>query len=101
MAGRDSFCVLIYPASAKWHEYSATVLELYSAVGVLLATRNLRIACSGSEIVYPARHFAAPELRQAGDAGYVLIRDTSCRLFGFHGVDDHAGQFSFDHMFGF
>jgi hypothetical protein len=40
-------------------------------------------------------------LAAAGEAGYVLIRDTTCRLFGFHGVDDKAGSFSFDHMFGF
>jgi hypothetical protein len=31
----------------------------------------------------------------------VLVRDATCRLFGFHGVDDGAGGFSFDHMFGF
>jgi hypothetical protein len=98
---RDSFCVLIYPASAQWHETSSTVLQLFSTQGVLIAERNLRIACSGSQIVYASRHFNAAELRGAGEAGYVLIRDATCRLFGFHGVDDHAGGFSFDHMFGF
>jgi hypothetical protein len=98
---RMSFCVLIYPASAKWHDHSATILQLFSAEGVLLAERDLRIACSGSAIVYPSRHFDAAELREAGEAGYVLIRDATCRLFGFHGVDDQAGGFSFDHMFGF
>jgi hypothetical protein len=101
VAGRDSFCVLIYPASAKWHDYSSTVLELYSEAGVLLAEAPMRIACSGSAIVYPSRVFSAGLLRQAGEAGYVLIRDATCRLFGFHGADDHAGGFSFDHMFGF
>jgi hypothetical protein len=40
-------------------------------------------------------------LRAAGDAGYVLIRDLTCRLFGFHGVEDDAGGLSLDHMFGF
>jgi hypothetical protein len=40
-------------------------------------------------------------LRVAGESGYVLIRDTTCRLFGFHGVDNSSGSFSFDHMFGF
>jgi hypothetical protein len=101
VGGRDSFCVLIYPASAKWHEHSCTLLELYSAAGVLLATQNLKIACSGSAIIHLSRYFARSDLRDAGEAGYVLIRDATCRLFGFHGMDDHAGGFSFDHMFGF
>jgi hypothetical protein len=100
-AGRDSFCVLIYPASAKWHDFSSTVLELYAADGTWLAARDLKIACSGSATIYPSRLFDAQTLRAAGEAGYVLIRDTTCRLFGFHGVDDKAGGFSLDHMFGF
>jgi hypothetical protein len=52
-------------------------------------------------LVYPSAHFPAELLRAAGETGYVLIRDATCRLFGFHGVDDRAGGFSFDHMFGF
>jgi len=98
---RDSFCVLIYPASAQWHEHSNTSLELYSDAGVLLATQRLEISCFGSAIIYLSRYFPGDELRKAGEAGYVLVKDTTCRLFGFHGVDDHAGGFSFDHMFGF
>jgi hypothetical protein len=100
-SGRESFCVLIYPASAKWHDYSSTGLELYGTDGTLLATRALKIPCSGSEMFYPSRLFDAQTLRAAGEAGYVLIRDSTCRLFGFHGVDDQAGGFSLDHMFGF
>jgi hypothetical protein len=101
VGGRDSFCVLIYPASVKWHEHSCTSLELYSNAGVLLATQNLEIACSGSATIYLSRYFDGDDLLHAGEAGYVLIRDTTCRLFGFHGMDDHMGGFSFDHMFGF
>jgi hypothetical protein len=93
--------VLIYPASAKWHEHSSTSLELYSDAGDLLATQNLEISCSGSATIYLSRLFDGDDLTHAGEAGYVLIRDTTCRLFGFHGMDDHAGGFSFDHMFGF
>jgi hypothetical protein len=99
--GRESFCVLMYPASAPWVEKSATTLELYDAGGEQLASRALQIACSGSVLVYPSAHFPAELLRAAGETGYVLIRDATCRLFGFHGVDDRAGGFSFDHMFGF
>jgi phage tail protein X len=99
--GRESFCVLIYPASAPWVEKSSTTLELYDSGGEQLASRALEIACSGSVLVYPSAHFPAELLRAAGETGYVLIRDATCRLFGFHGVDDRAGGFSFDHMFGF
>jgi hypothetical protein len=99
--GRSSFCVLMYPASAPWVEHSSTVLELHDSDGARLASAEVRIACSGSVVVYPDKFFSAAQLRDAGEAGYVLIRDTTCRLFGFHGVDDGTGGFSFDHMFGF
>jgi hypothetical protein len=99
--GRETFCVLIYPASARWHAHSSTVLELYGADGQLLATHSLQIACSGSASVTPSKLFRAVDLQRAGQAGYVLVRDSSCRLFGFHGERNHAGGFSFDHMFGF
>ncbi len=99
--GRESFCVLIYPASAPWVAQSSTDLELYDAVGTLLEKTHLAIACSGSALVSPAAHFSASALNAAGTGGYVLIRDTTCRLFGFHGLDDGQGGFSLDHMFGF
>jgi len=99
--GRQSFCVLIYPASAPWAKNSSTTLELFDAAGARLAARDIRIACSGSAIIHPAAHFDAAELRAAGEAGYILVRDATCRLFGFHGVQNTAGGFSLDHMFGF
>lgn len=97
----DGFCVLIYPASAKWHGHSRTSLELYSDAGVLLVERQLEIARSGSATLYLSRCFGKDELQHAGEAGYVLVRDATCRLFGFHGLSRHGGDFSFDHMFGF
>jgi hypothetical protein len=99
--GRTSFCVLIYPASAPWAEKSSTILELHDSSGQKIATADLQIACSGSALIRPETHFDSTTLRAAGETGYILIRDTTCRLFGFHGVDDKAGGFSFDHMFGF
>jgi len=30
-----------------------------------------------------------------------MVRDTTCRLFGYHGLIDPEGRFSLDHMFGF
>ena len=98
---RLSFCCLIYAASAPWHQHSATRLVLHNAAGVVLAERPVSIACCGSILVWPHQEFGAALLEQAGVGGYVLIRDTTCRLFGYHGLMDEAGGFSLDHMFGF
>jgi hypothetical protein len=101
MAELESFCVLIYPASAPWRARSSTILELHSHTGAVLESKRVEIACSGSTILYLSRQFEPDVLRAAGPGGYALIRDESCRLFGFHGLDNGAGRFSFDHMFGF
>ena len=45
--------------------------------------------------------FTAGDLAAAGDGGYVLIRDATCRLFGYHGLIRDGHAFSLDHMFGF
>jgi hypothetical protein len=100
-ARRRSFAVLIYPASAPWHAQSATMLLLHDAAGQVIAEQRASIACSGSAMVWPHTVFGDAALRQAGADGYVLVRDTTCRLFGYHGLMDDAGGFSLDHMFGF
>ncbi|WP_342628676.1 hypothetical protein AAC691_01175 [Nguyenibacter vanlangensis] len=98
----DAFCCLIYPASNPWRAESRTVLSLHDAAGRTLAETGLRIACSGSAMVWPHMLFAADMLERAGQGGYVMIRDTTCRLFGYHGVMRASdGAFSLDHMFGF
>ena len=98
---RRSFAVLIYPASAPWHRRSRTQLVLHDGQGEVVAERMIEIACSGSMAVWPHEQFGDGPLAQAGKRGYVLIRDTTCRLFGYHGLMDEAGAFSLDHMFGF
>ena len=100
-ARRRSFSHLIYASSAPWRPVSATVLELYDHAGIQIAEETLEIACSGSTTVWPHEVFGASRLKQAGARGYVLIRDPTCRLFGYHGLMDDAGGFSLDHMFGF
>ncbi|MFP8880555.1 MAG: hypothetical protein VCE43_14520 [Myxococcota bacterium] len=70
--GRQTFCHLIYPASGSWLDTSSTRLML----------------------------FDAGERSSARD-GYLIVRDSTCRLFGFHGLVSRTGAFSFDHMFGF
>ena len=99
--GRASFSHLIYPASGPWHERSTTQLQLHDGEGMVIAEEAVRIACSGSMLIRPDRIFAADLIAQAGPRGYVLIRDRTCRLFGYHGLVDEAGRFSLDHMFGF
>ncbi len=96
-----SFGVLIYPASAAWHASSSTALLLHGGDGQVIAEAPLAIACSGSATVWPHEVFGAAGLDRAGPLGYVLIRDATCRLFGYHGLMDEAGGFSLDHMFGF
>jgi hypothetical protein len=98
---RRSFAVLIYPASADWHAMSSTELHLVDGSGAVIATQDIQIACRGSATVRPDEMFGATLIAQAGAGGYVLVRDTTCRLFGYHGLMDGAGGFSLDHMFGF
>jgi hypothetical protein len=99
--GRRSFALLIYPASAPWHAQSATALVLHDGAGERVAEARLAIPCSGSALIFPDEHFSAAQMRAAGPRGHVLVRDTTCRLFGYHGLMDGAGGFSLDHMFGF
>jgi hypothetical protein len=74
---------------------------LHDAAGQAIATERVEIACSGSMMVWPHEVFGEAALRQAGRDGFVLVRDSTCRLFGYHGLMDDAGGFSLDHMFGF
>jgi hypothetical protein len=100
-ARRRSFACLIYAASAPWHARSETKLILHDSDGEMIAQESVAIACSGSAMVWPHEVFGEAMLRAAGPVGYVTVRDTTCRLFGYHGLMDDAGGFSLDHMFGF
>lgn len=101
-AGTDTMCHLIYAASTPWHTTSDTMLLLHNRDGEVVGEHRLAIPCGGSCLWRFGEIFSTVERRRAGDQGYVIIRDGSCRLFGYHGVvsaDDAA--FSLDHMFGF
>jgi len=99
--GLDTLCHLIYPASTPWHTQSDTWLILHDRAGTELAREHVRIPCSGSYLWRASEVFGPSLLARAGDGGYVIIRDTTCRLFGYHGLVDGDSGFSFDHMFGF
>ncbi|MDX2027474.1 MAG: hypothetical protein SFW62_02430 [Alphaproteobacteria bacterium] len=97
----DTMCHLIYPASLPWHNTSDTMLILTSQQGKEVAKRNVRIPCSGSLLWRASQMFTPDEIKAAGEHGYVIIRDTTCRLFGYHGLVSGEEAFSLDHMFGF
>jgi len=97
----DTLCHLIYPASTPWHAASATDLILCDGNGAEIAKRRVAIACGGSLLWRASEQFTLAERAEAGERGYAVVRDTTCRLFGYHGLIASDGRFSLDHMFGF
>ncbi len=100
-AGLDTICHLIYPASTQWHAKSSTLLILHDAEGKPIAEKPIEIACGGSRFWRLSEMFSKEERESMGGAGYVIVRDTTCRLFGFHGLVNGEKSFCLDHMFGF
>jgi hypothetical protein len=96
-----TMCHLIFAASTPWHATSETDLILHGADGAEIARERVNIPCGGSLLWHPDEIFEPADRARAGDHAYVVIRDTTCRLFGYHGLRDGDGAFSFDHMFGF
>ena len=97
----DTICHLIYPASTPWHPLSDTRLILTAADGQEMASASLAIPCGGSRLWRVSETFDAAALADAGAGCYVTVRDTACRLFGYHGLVRDGVAFSLDHMFGF
>jgi hypothetical protein len=97
----DTLCQLIYPASRPWHPKSATEILLHDRAGTEIDRIKLEIPCSGSRLLRYHALFDAPARARAGDGAYAIIRDPTCRLFGYHGLVGRDGAFSLDHMFGF
>ncbi|MBI3419808.1 MAG: hypothetical protein HY053_06730, partial [Proteobacteria bacterium] len=100
VAPYDTFCHLIYPASTPWHETSDTAFLLTAQDGTEVATHKVKIPCSGSHYWKVSEVFSADQLKKARD-GYIIVRDSTCRLFGYHGLLSGEQAFSLDHMFGF
>ncbi len=101
-SGTDTLCHLIYPASTPWHATSDTLLMLHNGRGEAVAEQRLAIPCGGSLLWRFGEIFSASERARAGAESYVIIRDSGCRLFGYHGVvSADEAAFSLDHMFGF
>jgi len=97
-----TLCHLIYPVSDSWHALSDTRLILRNATGVELAQEAIAIPASGSRHLDMSDVFGEALLARAGRHAYVIVRDETCRLFGYHAVRSVAARsFSLDHMFGF
>jgi hypothetical protein len=99
--GLDTFCHLIYPASLPWRPLSATEIILYDREGREVARHSLSIPCSGSHLWHYHEAFDGAIRARAGQDAYAVIRDATCRLFGYHGLIGDDGRFSLDHTFGF
>jgi hypothetical protein len=97
----DTLCHLIYPASTPWHDRSATDIVLHDRDGREVARQRVAIPCSGSLFWRYREMFDSAARERAGAGAYVIIRDVTCRLFGYHGLVGENGAFSLDHMFGF
>ncbi len=100
-AGLDTLCHLIYPASTPWRPRSETRLILHDGDGRAVAERELAIACGGSHLWRYHERFDARTRARAGAGAHVIVRDLTCRLFGYHGLVRGERAFSLDHMFGF
>ena len=97
----DTLCQLIYPVSRPWLPTSATAIMLYDGSGNEVARSDLVIPCSGSRLWYYHAIFDEQTRARAGAGAYIIVRDKTCRLFGYHGLVGRDGAFSLDHMFGF
>jgi hypothetical protein len=97
----DTLCHLIYPASLPWRKESATDIILRDGDGSEIARKSLSIPCSGSRLWRYHELFDRDTREAAGPRAYAVIRDSTCRLFGYHGLLGRDGAFSLDHMFGY
>jgi hypothetical protein len=97
----ETLCHLIYPVSNCWHPRSETRLMLRNKDGIETAAEHVAIPASGSVLLSIRDVFGEKMLARAGKHAYVVVRDETCRLFGYHAVRSSAGSFSLDHMFGF
>jgi hypothetical protein len=95
----DTACFLIYPASTPWHPQSETAFILADRQGIEISRHQVKIPCSGSYLFSYHQAFSE-KTRQAAKGGYIIVQDTTCRLFGYHGTWGKQA-FSLDHMFGF
>ncbi len=69
--------------------------------GTKIGQENIIIPCGGSRHLRYHSLFCDAEREKAGEGAYLIVKDSTCRLFGYHGLVSENGAFSLDHMFGF
>ena len=82
-------------AGIKLIEFTTTTPGALNLVEEFSANKDLYV---GLGTCITKEHVASG--KAAGAQCYVVIRDVTCRLFGYHGLTSGAA-FSLDHMFGF
>ena len=97
----DTFCHLIYPASRPGSRRATPRSSSTTARAARLRARAWRFPARArgygiTEACSTQRPAPGP-----GRDAYIIVRDTTCRLFGYHGLLGGDGAFSLDHMFGF
>jgi hypothetical protein len=97
----ETMCHLIYPASLPWKDHSDTELILHDESGEVIEAIMVQIPCSGSLHWRLHETFDEQAITRAGKGAFILVRDTTCRLFGYHGLLTDDAAFCLDHMFGF
>jgi len=86
------FRILTTPAPAP--------LDLSHFAATPLTREQVALVCNSSLHWKAGEMFDKDLIACAGEGGYNLVRDTTCRLFGYHGLMN-AEALSLDHMFGF
>ncbi len=101
----DSICHLVYPASLPVDSYgpgaSETKLTLFDGQYRPVAECDIAIPHGGSYFFKVSALFGDSARQRAGAGAWVQVRDVTCRLFGFHGLQHGRQSFCLDHMFGF
>jgi len=97
---KSQFCHLIYQVSKDWHPHSDTALVLHDGQGNICETVKIKIPANGSLLWYYHEIFSPAAINKAGSKAYVIVQDSTCRLFGYHGLKNGQMAFALDHMFG-
>ena len=100
-ADANALDVATAAATGVRHSRARGTDDWHDASGCEVARSHLAIPCSGSRLWYYRSFFDEATRARAGTGAYIVVRDTTCRLFGYHGLLGGDCAFSLDHMFGF
>lgn len=99
MNGTNTHCYLVYPVSNQWHDKSSTEIILCDKFGQAINKKLVSIPANGC-FKLDCHEMFSELVRKPINNPYIIIRDSTCRLFGYHMLLSDK-SFSLDHMFGF